>query len=133
MAQPSKWTPNPHQESIFPTYRTIQRLDRPQRARGHLSLKISDRWHLSRVISHSHCKPIILSLLAGPTHTSWPTHHLSTRHGGREEASSNKESPKSQPNSAGNLEDNLRKVHRISNPTGFRTSSPKFGWNSRLI
>ena len=42
-----KSAPNSRQKSIFPTYRSIQRLERPKEARGYLSPKIGDRWRLS--------------------------------------------------------------------------------------
>ena len=49
-----KSAPNPHQKSIPPTYRSIQRFGRPKQARGHLSPKIGDKWRLSQVDYHSH-------------------------------------------------------------------------------
>ena len=36
-----KLVPNPHHKSIFPTYRSIQRLGRPKQARDHLSQKLA--------------------------------------------------------------------------------------------
>ena len=76
--------PNPQKMPIPPTYRSIQWPGRPIQAKGHLSLKIGDRWRLSRVDSHSHWMPIILPPRAGPTHTSWPNSpvHVVTGGGG---------------------------------------------------
>ena len=77
-----KSAPNPHQKSISPTYRSVQRLGRPKQARGHLSPKIGDKWHLSQLDSHPHRKPITLPPRAGPIHTSWvnsPPEHVALR------------------------------------------------------
>ena len=78
-----KLTPNPHQKSIFPTYRSLQRLGKPKQDRSHLSTKIGDRWRLFRVDYHS---PISLPPRAGPTHMSWvnsPPEHVAQGCGGR--------------------------------------------------
>ena len=63
-----KSAPNPHQKSISPTYRSIQRFGRPKQARDHISPKIGDRWLLSQVDSHLRRKSITLPPRAGPTH-----------------------------------------------------------------
>ena len=124
-----KLAPNPHQKSIFPTYRSLQRLGRPKHARGHLSQKIGDRWHLSWVDSHSHWKPLTLPPRAGPTHISCANLPPERGGGGLELID---KSPVNQPKSAGSPFDNSYKVNWTSKPSSLYTFSVKFGWILRL-